>query len=129
MLHKPVDDVKKMLSFNERMASADTPYGKDADRPLLETIADNNAKDPADHVQTDDINSHMDEWLNKLSDKQREVVERRFGLHGYDNSTLEQVAGELGVTRERVRQIQIDALRRLRSVMEQQGFSIENIFR
>ena len=129
LLHKSVDDVKRMLGFNERMASADTPYGKDADRPLLETIADGNAKDPADRVQTDDINSHIDEWLNKLSAKQREVVERRFGLHGYDNSTLEQVAGELGVTRERVRQIQIDALKRLRSVMEQQGFSIDNIFR
>jgi len=129
LLHKSVDDVKRMLGFNERMASADTPYGKDADRPLLETIADSKAMDPADNVQTDDINSHIDEWLNKLSDKQREVVERRFGLHGYDNSTLEQVAGELGVTRERVRQIQIDALKRLRSVMEQQGFSIENIFR
>jgi len=129
LLHKSVDEVKRMLGFNERMASADTPYGKDADRPLLETIADGNAADPADRVQTDDINSHIDEWLNKLSAKQREVVERRFGLHGYDNSTLEQVAGELGVTRERVRQIQIDALKRLRSVMEQQGFSIENIFR
>ena len=129
LLHKSVDEVKRMLGFNERMASADTPYGKDADRPLLETIADGNATDPADRVQTDDINSHIDEWLNKLSAKQREVVERRFGLHGYDNSTLEQVAGELGVTRERVRQIQIDALKRLRSVMEQQGFSIENIFR
>ena len=129
LLHKSVDEVKRMLGFNERMASADTPYGKDADRPLLETIADGNAKDPADRVQTDDINSHIDEWLNKLSAKQREVVERRFGLHGYDNSTLEQVAGELGVTRERVRQIQIDALKRLRSVMEQQGFSIDNIFR
>ena len=129
LLHKSVDEVKRMLGFNERMASADTPYGKDADRPLLETIADGNAADPADRVQTDDINSHIDEWLNKLSAKQREVVERRFGLHGYDNSTLEQVAGELGVTRERVRQIQIDALKRLRSVMEQQGFSIDNIFR
>mgnify|MGYP001819723580 FL=1 len=129
LLHKSVDEVKRMLGFNERMASADTPYGKDADRPLLETIADGNAAEPADRVQTDDINSHIDEWLNKLSAKQREVVERRFGLHGYDNSTLEQVAGELGVTRERVRQIQIDALKRLRSVMEQQGFSIDNIFR
>ncbi len=129
LLHKSVDDVKRMLGFNERIASVDTPYGKDPDRPLLDIIADRNAEDPTDHVQTDDINSHIDEWLNKLSDKQREVVERRFGLHGYDNSTLEQVAGELGVTRERVRQIQIDALKRLRSVMEQQGFSIENIFR
>lgn len=129
LLHKSVDDVKRMLGLNERIASVDTPYGKNADRPLLETIADTKTQDPTDHVQADEISSHINEWLDKLNDKQREVVERRFGLHGYDNSTLEQVAGELGVTRERVRQIQIDALRRLRAVMEQQGFSIENIFR
>ena len=129
LLDKPVDDVKRMLGFNERVASVDTPYGKDADKPLLDTIADVHAEDPTDYLQTDGINAHMDEWLDKLNDKQREVVERRFGLHGYDNSTLEQVANELGVTRERVRQIQIDALKRLRGIMEQQGFSVENIFK
>ena len=129
LLDKPVDDVKRMLGFNERVASVDTPYGKDADKPLLDTIADVHAEDPTDYLQTDGINAHMDEWLDKLNDKQREVVERRFGLHGYDNSTLEQVANELGVTRERVRQIQIDALKRLRGILEQQGFSVENIFK
>lgn len=129
LLDKPVDDVKRMLGFNERVASVDTPYGKDADKPLLDTIADTHVQDPTDYLQTDGINAHLDEWLGKLNDKQREVVERRFGLHGYDNSTLEQVANELGVTRERVRQIQIDALKRLRVILEQQGFSIENIFK
>jgi RNA polymerase nonessential primary-like sigma factor len=64
-----------------------------------------------------------------LNEKQREVVERRFGLHGYENSTLEQVAKELGVTRERVRQIQMEALRRLRVILEREGFSFDNIFK
>lgn len=128
LLDKPVDDVKRLLGFNERIASVDTPYGKDADKPLLDTIADTQAEDPTDYLQADSIHAHLDEWLEKLNDKQREVVERRFGLRGYDNSTLEQVANELGVTRERVRQIQIDALKRLRVVLEQQGFSVENIF-
>jgi RNA polymerase nonessential primary-like sigma factor len=67
--------------------------------------------------------------LNKLNDKQREVVERRFGLHGYENATLEQVANELGVTRERVRQIQMDALKRLRGILEKDGFSVEALFK
>jgi len=128
LLHKSVAEVKRMLGLNERLASVDTPYGKDADRPLLDIIADQKSQDPMDSVQADGINEHIDEWLGKLNEKQREVVKRRFGLYGYENSTLEQVACELGVTRERVRQIQIDALKRLRSVMEQQGFSIENIF-
>ena len=56
------------------------------------------------------------------------MVERRFGLHGYENATLEQVARELGVTRERVRQIQMDALKRLRSILENEGFNVENVF-
>ena len=129
LLDRPIDDVKRMLGLNERVTSVDTPYGKDADKPLLDTIADENAADPTEHIQADDISGHLDEWLGKLNDKQREVVERRFGLHGYENSTLEQVANELGVTRERVRQIQMDALKRLRGILEQEGFSIDAIFK
>lgn len=129
LLDKPIDDVKRMLGLNERVTSVDTPYGKDADKPLLDSIEDEHATDPTEHIQSQGINAHLDEWLSKLNDKQREVVERRFGLHGYENSTLEQVANELGVTRERVRQIQMDALRRLRGILEQDGFSIDTIFK
>ena len=129
LLDRPIDEVKRMLGLNERVTSVDTPYGKDADKPLLDTIADENAKDPTEHIQADDLSGHLDDWLSKLNDKQREVVERRFGLHGYENSTLEQVANELGVTRERVRQIQMDALKRLRGILEQDGFSIDTIFK
>ena len=129
LLDRPLNEVKRMLGLNERVTSVDTPYGKDADKPLLDTIADENAKDPTEHIQADDLSGHLDEWLGKLNEKQREVVERRFGLHGYENSTLEQVANELGVTRERVRQIQMDALKRLRGILEQDGFSIDTIFK
>jgi len=119
---------QRMLGLNERTTSVDTPYGKDADKPLLDTIADEKADDPTTLLQTDGINAHLDEWLAKLNDKQREVVERRFGLHGYENATLEQVANELGVTRERVRQIQMDALKRLRNILENEGYNVENVF-
>jgi RNA polymerase nonessential primary-like sigma factor len=71
----------------------------------------------------------LDTWLGQLNDKQREVVECRFGLRGRDVSTLEEVGSSLGVTRERVRQIQLEALKRLRDVMEREGFSVENILR
>ena len=129
LLDRPLNEVKRMLGLNERVTSVDTPYGKDADKPLLDTIADENARDPTEYIQADDLSGHLDEWLGKLNEKQREVVERRFGLHGYENSTLEQVANELGVTRERVRQIQMDALKRLRGILEQEGFSIDTIFK
>jgi RNA polymerase nonessential primary-like sigma factor len=129
LLDKPIDEVKRMLGLNERVTSVDTPFGKDADKPLLDTIADEKISDPTVDIQNDGLNANLDRWLSKLNDKQREVVERRFGLHGYENSTLEQVANELGVTRERVRQIQMDALRRLRDILERDGFSVEAIFK
>ena len=79
-------------------------------------------------LQKDDFTQHMDLWLSELTEKQSEVVVRRFGLHGYEPSTLEQVGEEIGLTRERVRQIQVEALRRLRRMMEKQGISIESVF-
>ncbi len=129
LLDKPIDEVKRMLGLNERITSVDTPFGKNADKPLLETISDIKSEDPADKIQSDNISSNLDTWLSKLNEKQREVVERRFGLHGYEISTLEQVAKELGVTRERVRQIQMDGLKRLRIILEKDGFSIDTIFK
>jgi RNA polymerase nonessential primary-like sigma factor len=129
VLDKPISEVKRMLGLNERIASVDTPYTKDADKPLVDMLQDESADDPADRIQDDDIQYNLEHWLGKLNDKQREVVERRFGLHGHENSTLERVAQELGVTRERVRQIQMDALRRLRDILEKEGFSVESFFK
>jgi len=127
ILDRPLSEVEKMLGLNERIGSVDAPFGKDSDKPLLDLIADDNSDDPTLEVQSEDVRAHIDHWLNQLNDKQREVVERRFGLHGYEGATLEEVAKELGVTRERVRQIQIDALRRLRRILEAQGFSVDTV--
>lgn len=129
LLDKPIDEVKHMLGLNERITSVDTPFGKNADKPLLDTIPDVQSEDPSDSLQSEGMTANLDDWLDKLNDKQREVVERRFGLHGYENATLEQVANELGVTRERVRQIQMDALKRLRGILEKDGFSVEALFK
>tara|TARA_Y100001935_G_scaffold224946_1_gene201716 strand:+ start:460 stop:1431 length:972 start_codon:yes stop_codon:yes gene_type:complete len=128
LLDRPIGEVKRILSLNERTASVDTPHGKEAETPLLEILADEKADDPTSLLQNDSINAHFDEWLARLNDKQREVIERRFGLHGYENATLEQVAKGLGVTRERVRQIQMEALKRLRTILENEGYNVENIF-
>ena len=105
-------EVKRMLQLNERVASVDTPIGKDEDRSLLDAIPDDNNPDPSQLLQDSDLNEKLDLWLDQLNDKQRIVVKRRFGLGGQEKATLEQVGNEIGVTRERVRQIQIDALRR-----------------
>lgn len=129
LLDRPIDEVKRMLGLNERITSVDTPFGKDADKPLVDMLPDEYARDPTENIQSDGVHANLDHWLAKLNDKQREVVERRFGLHGYENSTLEQVANELGVTRERVRQIQMDALKRLRDILEKEGFSVDAFFK
>ena len=126
-LNVDVQDVKRLMGLNERTPSMDVAYGKDSDRPLVDMVADENVDDPSELLQSDAVNGHLDEWLNQLNDKQRSVIERRFGLHGFDNATLEQVADELGVTRERVRQIQMDALNRLRHILENDGYTSENV--
>lgn len=123
MLDKPIEEVKRMMGLNERVTSVDVPLGRDADKSLLDAIPDENNLDPSELLQDEDIRGNIDVWLSELTDKQREVVERRFGLHGYDVSTLEEVGEEIGVTRERVRQIQIEALKRLRNILESRGYS------
>ncbi len=127
-MNKPIGEVKRMLGLNERVASVNTPIGKDEDRSLLDAIPDDNNPDPSQVLQDEDLNDKLELWLNQLNEKQRVVVERRFGLNGQDRATLEQVGNEIGVTRERVRQIQIDALRRLRKILENEGFSEEVLY-
>jgi RNA polymerase nonessential primary-like sigma factor len=125
LLNKPIADVERMLGLNERTASTDSSVMSDSGKTLLDTIADNAVKDPTETLQEESIHSNLEDCLSQLTDKQREVVERRFGLHGYQVSTLEQVGKEIGVTRERVRQIQMDALKKLKRILEQEGFSVE----
>ena len=128
LLDRPVADVKRLLGLRDRVTSVDIPVGKDGDKPLLEIIPDEQNLDPSMELQNQNVHSNIDNWLGELETKQREVVVRRFGLHGHERSTLEEVGKELGVTRERVRQIQMEALRRLRRILEGSGFSMESIF-
>ena len=128
LLDRPVNDVKRMLGLNERVTSVDTPLGHDSDKSVLDTVADLKENDPAELLQDSNLNDSIDRWLSELSEKQREVVARRFGLRGYETSTLEEVGKEIGLTRERVRQIQVEALKRLRIILEQQGLCVESLF-
>ena len=128
LLDKPIDDVKGMLGLNERLASVDAPLDDDPDRSLLDAIADERTLDPEKAQQREDLQGLIEKWLNELNDKQREVVERRFGLNNREISTLEEVGADIGVTRERVRQIQVEALKRLRVILEKAGFSVDSLF-
>jgi RNA polymerase nonessential primary-like sigma factor len=90
-------------------------------KPLVEAIADKNAIDPADILATEYLHSNLTASLDQLNEKQRDVLCRRFGLQGYERQTLEEVGKELGLTRERVRQIQMHALKSLRETLENLG--------
>jgi len=128
LLEKPVADVKRMLKLNERVTSIDAPLGHDSERTVVETVADTKVSDPAELLQDNNMRASINNWLDDLSEKQREVIMRRFGLRGHESATLEQVGAEIGLTRERVRQIQVEALRRLKEIMRNEGLSSESIF-
>lgn len=128
LLDKPIEDVRAMMGLNERITSVDAPLDMDPDRSLLDAIADDKTLEPEKILQDADLHAQIAAWLYELNDKQREVVERRFGLNGRDISTLEQVGADIGVTRERVRQIQVEALKRLRGMLEKSGYSMDALF-
>nr|CAA6811046.1 MAG: RNA polymerase sigma factor RpoS [uncultured Thiotrichaceae bacterium] len=124
-LDKPLEKIQKLLNFNESVASLDMPVGKDGDSPLVDFVSMEEEKEPTTVLEEEDITQSVANWLGQLEEKQKEVIVRRFGLHGYERATLEQVGTELGLTRERVRQIQMDALKRLRRILENNGLSGE----
>ena len=124
---RPLSEVRRISGFRERVISAHSPISRENEHSLIDTIADEDGFDPQDCAQFDDVRELIDGWLEELSEIQREVVERRFGIHGHQRATLEQVGEQIGVTRERVRQIQMDALVRLRRIMITTGHSVQSL--
>ena len=127
-LDKTPNDVNRLLRLNERTLSVDTPMGDDTEKPLLEALADQQNDGPAEILEDNNIRAQLDECLHMLNEKQRSILARRFGLLGYEAATLEEVGSEVGLTRERVRQIQVEALKALRAIMEEKGIELETIF-
>ncbi|MGH8582928.1 MAG: RNA polymerase sigma factor RpoS [Gammaproteobacteria bacterium] len=127
-LERPVTEVTHMAGLTARVTLSEAVAEPDVRRPLLDTLPDEHNLDPALLLQDGDMQRHIDAWLAQLNDKQRAVVERRFGLHQAEIATLDQVGIEIGVTRERVRQIQVEALRRLREILEREGYSVDTLF-
>lgn len=123
MIDKPVEDVQKMLELAPDSTSLDAPLSSENNKSLSDTLADENNIDPAQLVQSDDMMEHIEKWLSKLDERHREVVVRRFGIGEHERGTLESVGKDVGLTRERVRQIQIDALKQLREMIEAEGLS------
>jgi RNA polymerase nonessential primary-like sigma factor len=125
---EPVKSVQRMLKLNERISSVDSPVAGDSTKAMLDVIADETDASPETRFENTTMKTDIVQWLEILNPKQREVLARRFGLMGYEPATLEDVGAEIGLTRERVRQIQVEALKRLKEILRHQGLSIESIF-
>jgi len=127
-LKKSKQEVEKLLEVNERAISMDSPWMNYSEKSLIDNIPDELNPDPRLILEDADIIKCLHLWLSQLTDKQRLVVERRFGIGNGDEATLEEIGAELELTRERVRQIQITATERLKEILEREGFSIESLF-
>ncbi|MBT8085085.1 MAG: RNA polymerase sigma factor RpoS [Woeseia sp.] len=120
-----VADVERLLALHNRVTIGSA--GNDEGRGLLDTLPALRGTEPPRCAQRSKVTALVDRWLDQLGDKQRAVIERRFGLHGCRRLTLEQIGVEIGVTRERVRQVQLEALRSLRAMTESEGLSIDTL--
>jgi RNA polymerase nonessential primary-like sigma factor len=127
LIDRPVDDVRRALALNEHIASLDAPLEIDPNHTVADAIADDNSLDPETLLQSNEVGGLVSAWVEQLPEKQRLVLERRYGLGGGEVSTLEDVAAELDLTRERVRQIQIEALDQLRRVIKRGGIAQDNL--
>ncbi len=126
LIDKPVEEIRASLLLAPDSISIDTPIMQDGQKTLVDVIADDHNLDPLALVQRDDLEVHMAQWLQALNEREREVIARRFGLQGYDRGTLEEVGEAIGLTRERVRQLQLEGLRKLRNIVEAEGLTKED---
>ena len=127
LIDRPVADVRRILHLNEHIASLDAPLEIDPAHSLGEAIADESAVDPETLLQLHEKGELLDDWLAELAPRQRRIIEARYGLSGADAMTLEALASELGLTRERVRQIQAEALDRLRTIIKRRGVDRDSL--
>ena len=118
---KTAEEVTDILALNEHTASLDAPLDLDPASSLLDLLPDDQSQSPDAEVQHRELETLTRAWLSRLSDKHRQVIERRFGLNNIEPATLEELADEMGLTRERVRQIQQEALVRLKRFFASNG--------
>jgi RNA polymerase nonessential primary-like sigma factor len=126
-VNKPIKDVLKILSLSARVSSIDAQVA-DQGKALIDTVADIATLSPENQAETNNLSSVLGGWLQQLPEKQRQVLVRRFGLMHHNEQTLEHIGSEIGLTRERVRQIQVDGLRRLRDLLHQHDLSSDDLF-
>lgn len=127
-LGRPVQEVAELLKFAESPTSLDAPLERDNSESMIDMVADDQATDPMGLTLNHEVEHLLNTWLGELSDREREVLTGRYGLHDREPETLEVLADRLGLTRERIRQIQQEALLKLKRRMIRQGVDRDSIF-
>lgn len=122
------EEVNRLLRLNEKTLSLDTPMGEESEKPLLDALSDQDGYGPEDAESDVDLHLYLNKCLMHLSEKHQSILAQRFGLWGNEEATLEEVGKEVGLTRERVRQIQVEALKTLRKILEESGVEREAVF-
>ena len=122
-MERPVSEVRAILALNEHTASLDAPLDIDPTLSIGESLADEDAETPEVQIQDLEVETLVREWIGQLSEKQRMVIRHRYGIDECEVQTLEELADALELTRERVRQIQLEALGQLRRIIKRRGVS------
>lgn len=125
---RPVQEVSELLKFAEAPASLDAPLDRDGTESMLDSVADEGGSDPVSLTLNNEVELLLQHGLQELNEREREVLAGRYGLHDREPETLEVLAERLGLTRERIRQIQQEALLKLRRRMARSGINRESLF-
>jgi RNA polymerase nonessential primary-like sigma factor len=121
LIDRPVDDVARLVRLQEHVLSLDAPLDRDPSITIADALADEDALSPELLLHHTALERSVAAWLAELPARQRFVIERRYGLNNAEVATLDDLSRELGITRERVRQVQVEALERLRAKLASEG--------
>jgi len=120
--------VRRLLTFARRSFSLDQPLGEEGDYSLQDTLEDADTPDPEDRILEEDRVRLLEEWLNRLGPREQDILILRYGLRDGEPLTLEKIGERYGVTRERIRQIEMGALRKLRRLTAQQRVGFQSLY-
>ncbi len=125
-LDQPVEDIKKILAIQTITESIDAKVDENG-RPIAEIIGDPNAECPAEAHENEDLIRQLDKWLDRLPERHQKILTLRFGLRGHEAETLERTGEIVGLTRERVRQLQIEAFNKLKRIITGDSLSKDEL--
>lgn len=128
LIDQPIEKVQQMLGLNSNTVSLDTPIFEDSDGgTFADNVEDDGGSDPVALLQQKGVDSLISNGMVKLTTQQKEVLCRYFGLMGFNRMSLDEIGSIMGFSREKVRQVQLNALKKLKNIMYTQGVTRETV--